>query len=379
MWVGIDGMRVFHLIKSLGRGGAEMLLPETLRHADRERFAYDYGFFLPSKRALVPALEIQGASVVCFGAANNASILLAASRVARHVRRLNADLIHCHLPIAGVVGRIAGKLARIPVVYTEHNLQERYNPITRRLNLATWRWQERVVAVSGDVAESIRNHASARIPVEVVRNGVDVDRFDRDRSDAAVRSALNIPPGAPVVGTVAVFRVQKRLDDWLKAARILRTRHPTIHFVLVGDGPLRGELLTKAAALDLDDCIHWPGLQQDVRPYLAAMDVYLISSMFEGLPVALLEAMSMRCAVVATAVGGIPEVIRDGQNGFLVEPGRPERLAEVTSTVLGTPAALARCGAAARRTVEDGFSIQRMTRALEGTYLDVMRGSKRAS
>jgi glycosyltransferase involved in cell wall biosynthesis len=102
------------------------------------------------------------------------------------------------------------------------------------------------------------------------------------------------------------------------------------------------------------------------------MDVYLMSSMFEGLPIALLEAMSMRCAVVATSVGGIPEVVRNGENGFLVEAGNAERLAQVTSDLVADPETIRRCGLAARRTVEEQFSIRRMTRELEATYLDVV-------
>jgi len=369
-----EPLRVFQLIKSLGRGGAEMLLPETLRHADRERFTYQYGYFLPWKDAMVASLESQGVDVACFSARSNASILLSANRVAEHLRRARADVLHCHLPIAGVVGRLAGRLAGVPVIYTEHNMQERYNLFTRRLNLSTWRLQERVLAVSQDVASSIRTHADSRIPVDVVLNGVDVDRFDRRTVDTtAIRRELGIPPEAPVVGSVAVFRVQKRLHDWLHAARALRERHPASHFILVGDGPLREELHASAAAVALGDSLHWVGLQQDVRPYLAAMDVYLMSSMFEGLPIALLEAMSMQCAVVATAVGGIPEVVRDGENGFLVAPGQPDELARVASDLLATPEVANRCAAAARRTVEDHFSVRRMTRQLEATYLDVAK------
>ena len=369
----VEPLRIFQLIKSLGRGGAEMLLPETLRCADRERFTYRYGYFLPWKNAMVPALETQGVEVACFSAPNNLSILLAANQVATHLRRSEADVLHCHLPIAGVVGRLAGKLATVPVIYTEHNKLERYHPLTRRLNLSTWRWQERVIAVSGDVAESIRIHTNSRVPVDVVLNGVDVDRFERRGVDsAALRRELGIPPAAPVVGTVTVFRLQKGLHDWLEVARTLHERHPGIHFLVVGDGPLREELVAQAGSLGLGDSIHWPGLQQDVRRYLVAMDVYLMSSIFEGLPIALLEAMCMRCAVVSTAVGGIPEVIEDGENGFLVEPGRRQQLAEVTSRLLASPQVLKRCGEAARRTVEKRFSIRRMTRELEATYLDVV-------
>jgi L-malate glycosyltransferase len=365
-------IRVFHLIKSLGRGGAEMLLSEGLRFADRERFEYSYGYFLPWKDAMVSALEEQGAEVRCFGGSNNVQILLAAHRVAAHLRRSRADVLHCHLPIAGTVGRIAGRLTGIPVVYSEHNKQERYHWLTRRLNAATWRWQACAIAVSADVADSIRAHISSEVPLRVVLNGVDVDRFDRSSVDGApIREQFGIPAEAPVVGTVAVFRAQKRLLDWVEAARLLRERFPAVHFLLVGDGPLREDVVAAVARAGLQDVVHLPGIREEVRPFLAATDIYMMSSIFEGLPVALLEAMAMKCVPVCTGVGGIPELIRDGENGLLTEPEKPEQLAEAVGDLLADPKRIASLGAAARSTVEAGFSMQRMARELEDVYLAV--------
>jgi len=372
-------VHVFHLIKSLGRGGAEMLLPEGLRFADRDRFHYSYGYFLPWKDAMAPALRAQGVRVTCIPANDNVRILLAARRLAGMLRHWEVDVVHCHLPVAGVVGRIAGQMAGVPVVYTEHNKQERYHWVTRRLNLSTWRMQERVIAVSADVATSIAAHVRSRVPVQVVLNGVDVEHFRRAGVDAAtVRTRFAIPASAPVVGTVAVFRAQKRLEDWLEAARQLLERHPGLHFLLVGDGPLREEVMARASALGLTDRVHFPGLQEDVRPYLAAMDVYLMSSAFEGLPVALLEAMSMECVPVCTAVGGIPELVAPGHNGALSPPGDPTALAQRAGDVLSDTTALRALGAGARRTVEERFGMGRMTRELEDMYLQVTRGSRHA-
>jgi L-malate glycosyltransferase len=346
------------------------MLSEGLRFADRERFTYAYGYFLPWKDAMAADLEAQGAEVTCFPARNAASILLAAGRVAMHLRNWRADLLHCHLPVAGVVGRIAGQLARVPVVYTEHNTMERYHPVSRWLNRTTWPLQKRVIAVSGEVAASLATRVSAHVPVDVVMNGIDVDRFRRTLTDSnAVRRQLRIPLEVPVVGTVAVFGPKKRLDDWLLTAKLLSERRPTTHFLLVGDGLQRRDLMALASTLGLEGRVHFPGLQDDVRPYLAAMDVYLMSSMFEGLPIALLEAMSMQCAVVATAVGGIPEVIRHGETGFLVEAGQPASAARVVDRLLASPEVLQRVAEAGRRTVQERFSIRRVARELENIYL----------
>jgi L-malate glycosyltransferase len=362
-------IRVLHLIKSLGRGGAEMLLPEGLRFADRGRFDYQYGYFLPWKDAMVGALQEQGAQVVCFGGRNNVQILMRARRVATYIEANDIDILHCHLPIAGIVGRIAGKIAGVPVVYSEHNKQERYHGVTRRLNAATWKWQECAVAVSGDVADSIRTNIRAAVPTRVVLNGVDVTRFQRrDTGQEDVRLRLGIPENAPVVGTVAVFRTQKRFDLWVEAARLILEQHPATHFIVVGDGPLRESVVESVIRAGLDGVVHLPGLQEEVRPFLAAMDVYMMSSIFEGLPVALLEAMSMECVPVCTAVGGIPELVRPGENGMLVEAGRPELLAQAVGHVLSAPVLRAELATAARATVQAGFSMERMARELEVIY-----------
>jgi glycosyltransferase involved in cell wall biosynthesis len=352
-----------------------MLLQEGLRFADRQRFDYQFGYFFPWKNALVAGLVAQGAGVTCFEAHTNLGILLSARRVAAHLRRSRVDLLHCHMPLAGSVGRMAARLAGVPVVYTEHNTLERYHPLTRRLNLASWSWQERVIAVSSEVAASIRRHTRSKVRVDVVPNGIDTGRFIRNQaSGASLRCSLGIPLDVPVVGTVAVFRVQKRLEHWLDAARRLHQSFPEMHFVLVGDGPLRPRIESLADSLGLRSCVHFTGLQEDVRPYLSATDLYLMSSIFEGLPVALLEAMAMECAIVSTAVGGIPEVIRRGENGLLVEPDRPDLLAAAVARLLSEPAEVRSYGRAARETVCNQFGVDRMVAEVEAKYVEIVGG-----
>ena len=150
-------------------------------------------------------------------------------------------------------------------------------------------------------------------------------------------------------------------------AERIRTR-----FLVVGEGPQERELSQRIASHSLQGVVHLCGVQADVRPYLAAMDVYMMSSAYEGLPVALLEAMAMECAPVCTAVGGIPEVIRDGCNGFLTRPAQPRELADRVVALQADPATRRAFAAAAHRTVVAEFGVERMIRAVEATYLDVL-------
>ena len=252
-------------------------------------------------------LRAQGARVGCFHLDSNMQMLLGARRIARYLREQHIDLVHAHLPVAGVVARLAGRWAGVPVVYTEHCPIESYHPLVRRLGLLTWKWQERVIAISDDVADSIRMHAGDSVPVQMVWNRVNTVRLSPVHDDGCeVRSVIGIPAEVPVIGTVAVFRdtPQKRLDVWLQAAQKIREAVPEAHFLLVGDGSLRDRLQAQAGALGLSGAVHFAGRQSNVRPYLAAMDVFLMSSAYEGFGLAPVEAMAMEVAVVATDVEG---------------------------------------------------------------------------
>lgn len=349
------------------------MLSEGYAARDSSRFVYGYGYFVPEKGALAGDLRHMGADVQLFAARSAAGIVARVPKIARFLKSWRADVIHCHLPLAGLAGRLAARLTGVPVVYTEHNYLERYHPWSRRANLATWRLQDFVVAVSEEVADSIRRHAGTVRPVRVVRNGVSLDRFTPDLGlRRQIRNELGIPSSSPVVGTVAVFRPQKCLDLWLQTARTVADEHPDTHFLIVGDGPLRGRLHTRSEELGLGDKVHWAGLQNEVKPFLSAMDVYLMSSSHEGMPVALLEAAASALPVVSTAVGGVPEVVVSGETGFLVPPEAGANLAPNVLRLLRDEELRRRFGRLGRERVRDHFSMDRMVGILESIYRNVL-------
>jgi L-malate glycosyltransferase len=366
-------IKVLHLIKSLNRGGAETLLAEGLRFADESSFELSYGYFNPALNALEPVLAGYGAPVKCFGGEHHASMLGRTRRVARLLRDRQIDLLHCHLPMAGVVGRLAGRLAGVPVIYTEHNKPEWYRRPTFLLNSWTYDLQSRVIAVSGSVEQSIREHIRPRVAVTVIRNGIDAAAFRRDaEAGVMIRHRMGISNDATVVGNVAALIPQKRLHDWIEAARLIHEQRDDVRFLIVGEGPQHAELLKRIEGARLSGIVHMSGVQTDVRPYLSAMDIYMMSSAFEGLPVALLEAMAAHCAPVCTAVGGIPEVIEEGVNGFLTEAGHPTQLAAKVCALAADGARTREVADAARLTVHRNFGIERMVREVEVLYRDVL-------
>jgi glycosyltransferase involved in cell wall biosynthesis len=383
-------VKVFHLIKSLGRGGAEMLLPETLKVHDREQFDFHFAYFLPWKDQMAPAIEALGARVICFKANTNLQMFQRVNEISRYIQEHHIDVIHSHLPWAGVIARLVGKKTGVPVIYTEHNKWERYNKITYWLNKLSFSWQDAVVAVSDDVQQSIRKNAGVNfreleLPITNkaklsgkaqkpyllnILNGVNTSQYVRDeQAGLQIRRDLGIPASASVIGTVSVFRFQKRLDIWMEIAAAILKQLPEAHFIIVGDGPLKEELLRKRDALGIADRLHMPGLRTDVKPYFSAMDIYMMSSIFEGLPIALLEAMSCSCAVISTKAGGVGEVIEDGESGLLCEVDEYMKLVDYSVQVLQNPERQSELAAGARARVQADFSINKMANQLEELYL----------
>ncbi len=367
-------IKILHIIKSLGRGGAEMLLPETLRLHDTESFEFHYGYFLPWKNQMVESIENFGGKVVCFNASNNIILLTKIWQVARYVRQNEIVLIHAHLPWAGILARLVGKLVNVPVVYTEHNKQERYHRATRFMNLLTMDLLRMVIAVSKDVEVSVRRYKPRLKPaIRTILNGVNAEEFVKEKFDRQdKRDLLGIPSGSLIVGTIAVFRFQKRLDVWMELAANILKKNSLVHFVIVGDGPLKDDLIKKRDALGLNDRIHMPGLEKEVRPWLATFDIYMMCSVFEGLPIALLEGMSMGCAVISTDAGGIKEVIRHEIDGLLCPVNQPGELAEYACMLLQNEHLRVAYGKKARNRVIEQFSLKTMVAELEQVYIEIL-------
>ncbi len=257
----------------------------------------------------------------------------------------------------------------IPVIYSEHNKQERYHFLTRLINKLTFNFQSLSIAVSDDVKTSIYNSIYPRIPVKTISNGIDTIKFSRNTiAGDSIRMELGISNNHIVIGSLGVFRVQKRLDKWLEVFAAIHKLLPTVRGVLVGDGPLKNQLIKKRNELGLDEVVFMPGLKTNSCEWLSAMDIFMMSSEFEGLPLALLEAMSCSCAVICTNAGGIKEVIRHEQDGILTELHEwPLLIAHLNELVLNEDLR-ASLAASARQRVVDQFSIQRMVKELETVY-----------
>ncbi len=369
--------KVFLLIKGLGFGGAERLLQLGLPHWDREQFDYEVGYLLPWKDALVPAFQQAGIPVHCLNH-RHAYDLRVVQRLARLLRQRQVDLLHVHLPYTGSVGRLASKLAPVKgVVYTEHNVWERLNRFTYMANRWTYGWNDAVIAVSNEVEHSIRAHykVNGKPSLRTIQNGVDVDQLiESSQGHQGVRAEFGIPAHHRLVIHVGSFLPKKRHTDLLAAAQIALRQDPAITFLLVGYGPLEAEIKAQARELGLTDRVVFTGMRADAPRLIAAADLFVLPSQYEGLPISLLEAMALGRPVVASSVGGVPEVITDGVEGLLVEPLKPEQLAEKILLVLRSPELQIRFSQNGPLRVRAQFGAQRMIATTEDLYRQVLAG-----
>jgi len=382
--------RVLHVIKGLGRGGAERLLVSTIPHHHSD-YEFEVVYFLPCKNQLVKDLEARGCRVTLIPSRNVLMMVLNLPVLVRMIRTGRYDLLHAHLPWAGIIVRVVGKLLNIPVVYTEHNLFNRYRGITRLCSRLTFSWQKRVIAVSDRVAEVLNESLQSSVPIKVIANGVDVEEFRKSDQSTASWSVeepgragqpasgpwLGFPQDSLIVGTIAGLSDQKRIDRWIQIATAVVQRNPRVGFVVVGDGVLRQRLEEQAGHLKKENKIRFVGMTSQPAAWLDCFDIFLMSSDFEGLPVALLEAMSMECVAVSTAVGGIPTVIDHGRTGYLYEPEQWQQAVDVILDLANKPAVRQQMGMAARQTVIRKFSVVRMVKELEYLYATVWKTEPR--
>lgn len=391
-------IKVLHLIKSLGRGGAEKLIPETALVHDQNKFEFHCLYFYHQDQNILDELQAAGIQTHLIPA-KNLELFFKIKKVKHFVLEQGFDIIHAHLPWAGILARFVGKELAIPIVYTEHNTWERYNKISYLGNRFTFKHQDVAIAVSNEVALSMRLNSiwdpyrrGGRLKVIVVQNGVNTEVFRRKSVEnerieigrlgsgilggVSLRERLGIPENACVIGKVAVFRSQKRLWLWVELAmRILKTC-PETHFLLVGDGEWRERILSQVKKSGLEKNFHWVGVQKNVVPYLSLMDIYLSTSEFEGLPIAMLEAMSCEVPIVSTRAGGIGEVIQHGKQGFLTEIEEWEELEGYCIQLLQNPELRKTMAQAARDRVIEKFSMRRMVSELERIYMEVIKVGK---
>lgn len=386
-----DGRRtVFHVITQMDRGGSARNTFLTVMGHDRDRFRVGlvYGRFTERSEADTAQLaadlhELRQTGVVLFevpclvrdiSLLQDARATLALWRVF-HCER--PDIVHTHTSKAGALGRVAAWLAGVPVViHTPHGhafygyYGRVMSGIIRLVERALARVTGRIVTLTDRGAqEHVQYRIAAPDKFVTIPSGIVLSAFRSIQADLAVkRKELGLPTEGPVIGTVGRLVLIKGHEWLLKAVPRVLAEFPHATFVFLGEGPLLGQLQQLAAELGITSHVMFLGARQDVPECLAAFDLFAFPSLNEGMGRALIEAMAVGLPAVATRVGGIPDVVADGETGLLV-PARDEAaLADALLKLLRDPARRQACGQAARRSMDERFDVKAMVRAIDRLY-----------
>jgi glycosyltransferase involved in cell wall biosynthesis len=381
---GVDGrrIRVAHVITRMIVGGAQETVLLAAALADRERFdpLLVCGPQTGPEGSLHDEVRRRGIELVVLPDLvrevhpwHDARAVPALTRL---FRERAVDVVHTNSSKAGIVGRAAARRARVgTVVHTVHGWpfhDHQPSPVA-----AVWRSVERrmapltdhlVVVAEADRSKGLAAGVGTAAQYVTVRSSLELSRYDARRPlRDEVRAELGLPLDAPVLGAVKRLSDQKDPLSLLSAFAAVRAGAPGARLLLVGDGPLDGAVRRAVAGLGLQEAVTMTGLRSDVPRLLQAVDVFVSTSLWEGLPRTIIEAMATGLPVVATPADGVVDVLVDGQTGRLVVPGDPAAVAAAILDLLREPEVALRLGEAGRERVQE-FDAFRMTRALELLY-----------
>lgn len=292
------------------------------------------------------------------------------------VKKYKVAIIHTHGYKTTLLGFIIAKMNNIPIIVTQHLwlwAKSFKLKMYIKLEALIMRFIPRVVAVSEQIKrEMIKNGVSPE-KVTVIDNGINIDKYCNSADISNLKQQLNLPDKALIVGTLARLSKQKGIIYLLEAVVIILEKVPNTHFLIVGDGPLRNELQDFTEDLGISENIHFLKFRMDCERLLKIMDIFVLSSIDEGLPMALLEAMATKIPVVVTTVGSISNVIKNNENGCLVEPRNSKELAEKIIYLLNNEQKRKELSEKAFKTVVNNYSSDAMCKEYLKIYDEVLK------
>jgi len=360
-------IRALHVVNSLVAGGAENLILQLCRCLPEHGVEPAVASLLGPDR-LSPVFERDGIPTIHLSAGRRLDPR-AFWRLVAAIRRHRIDIVHTHLVYAGIAGKLAAGIAGVPSVTTRHYLLDprEGSPLFRLEGHLTAHAAARLVVLNETMrAASIAQGLAPAGKIAIHRNAIDLSPFrglDRRRD-----------PEAPfTIGTIGRMGPEKAHETFLRAIARVRRERPTAQGVLVGDGRRRLELEALRHDLGLDDAVRFVGVASpdEIPGWLARFDVFALSSDWEGVPIALIEAAASGLPIVATAVGGVPEIVHDGETGYLVPPQRPQELADAILRLADDPELRRLFGLRAAEHARATYDIHRLARETADLYREV--------
>ena len=365
-------IRILHVIATLDSAGAERQLVHLCRRLNRAEFSP--GVCCLTRGGPLEKMLAEAGVPVWILHKRGKWDLTVLLRLRRVVREFRPDILHTWLPTANTLGRVTGILCGVPACIAAERAADTWKGwLRRRLDRVLERRTARIICN----ADAVRRFLTERIGLHaekicVIRNGLDLDEFDKAAA-VELPPPLPKPPEGPLLGSVGRLEPQKGMTFLIEAFKRLPASPANAHLWIVGQGPEEQRLRRQAADAGLEKRVHFLGLRKDVPALMARFCLFVLPSLWEGLPNAVLEAMAARRAVVATRVDGTPEAVVENETGLLVPPRDPEALAEAMTALLRDETRRARFGEAGRRRVEEVFDMGNMIARTQDLYREVLR------
>ena len=362
----MDKVNILYLITEFDVGGAENVLYDIATRIDRQKYnpsaACLTGYGAIGGKLSESGIEVEYLDMRC------KADLRIIPRLVKLLRKRKTHILHSHLFHANILGRIAGKIAGVPIIISTVHITE----LRRRHHLWLDRFTSGLVNTEICICEAVKEFTirEAKIPSEKlvsIPNGINLEKFDRQWDREGKRAELGIGSQTKVIGTVSRLSKQKGLEFLLRAVPGILRNVPDSVFIIVGDGELKPELRQLAEKLGIEKKIIFAGFRKDVLEVMNIFDVFVLSSLWEGMPLALLEAMALSKPIVATAVGGCRELVIDGENGFLVKPSEVSELSEAITTILRDSELASRMERNSRKKAEQ-YTVEKMVEKTEKLY-----------
>ena len=385
-------IRILHIITRMIVGGAQENTMYTAALLDKSRFQVEVicGPQTGSEGSLIEEARNLGVKITIvpelLREVNPLKDLIALIKLYSIIKHNQYALVHTHSSKAGILGRIAAKLAGTPVIlHTVHGWSfHDYMPLFKKemyifLERLTARFCQRIIVVSMvDQQKGLINKIGKPEQYQLIRSAIPLDQFQpKAKLKPQIHLQLGVPIDAPIVGTISRLSPQKNPLEWVKIASHISDKFPRAYFVIIGDGPLHNEVVDLLRAEGIASKTILTGLRRDVGEFLNAFDIILLTSLWEGLPRVIPEAMSVGIPVVAYAVDGIAEVIQPNHNGILCEPHNLEQAANACIELLQDEKMRQSLRKAGRQTALNHFDLQKMIAELEQLYkasLNIHRG-----
>ena len=363
-----------YILTGLHTGGAEMLLRDLLRKIDRNKFD-------PVVVCIVPVGKVgkeireNGDTVISLDIKRKWNFFLMLKKFFGIVKKEKPDIIHAHLFhaifLARLVKAFQKKIKVISTIHSENNGGKNRDILLR----LTDRWSDATNTISKRVTEIMKaKKVTPPDRIRTIHNGIDPNKFYPDpEKGREIREKLKIPKEASVLISVGRLVEVKGFVYLLEAVKRIKEEHPEVFLIILGEGEKRGELEQKIESDNLKESVFLPGNKDNVRDYLNAADIFVSSSLWEGLPTVILEAMACGLPVVATNVGGTAEIVEDGRQGFLIDPQSPEQITEKVIYLLSNDKKKDKFRKEARAKIKNNFTLEEMVKNYEELYLNLCK------